>query len=357
MKISYYTVAALPLLSFLLPAYGVEVYNRDGNILDLNGVLKASQQISQTSSDSGDKSSNLQAGFTGMTTITPDLRGYGSWSYQYSLHNTEGSDAQNGNVTRLGYAGLKYKNLGSVDYGRNFGLVYDVMGYTDMLPYFGSDSDYNDVFLAGRSTGLLTWRNNNFFGLAEGLKIAAQYEGKNQRTGSSNEITRANGNGYALSASYDFSSGISLVGSYANLNRTSAQNTLQYGRGDKAQHWAAGIKYDANQIYLAADYDETANATPINGGFANKATNFEAVAQYQFINGLRPSIAYISSRGKDIENIGSADIVKYLSLGTYYYFNKNMSVFYEYKINFIKDDNPIGASSDNVMAAGIIYQF
>ena len=41
--------------------------------------------------------------------------------------------------------------------------------------------------------------------------------------------------------------------------------------------------------------------TPISGGFANKTQNFEAVAQYQFDFGLRPSLGYVLSKGKDIE--------------------------------------------------------
>lgn len=39
-------------------------------------------------------------------------------------------------------------------------------------------------------------------------------------------------------------------------------------------------------------------------GIANKAQNFEAVAQYQFDFGLRPSVAYLKSKGKDINGYG-----------------------------------------------------
>ncbi len=62
--------------------------------------------------------------------------------------------------------------------------------------------------------------------------------------------------------------------------------------------------------------------TPISGGFANKAQNFEAVAQYQFDFGLRPSLGYVLSKGKDIEGVGSEDLVNYIDVGLTYYFNK-----------------------------------
>ncbi len=54
--------------------------------------------------------------------------------------------------------------------------------YTDMLPEFGGDTLYqdNDNFMTGRSNGLATYRNSNFFGLVDGLNFAVQYQGKNE---------------------------------------------------------------------------------------------------------------------------------------------------------------------------------
>ena len=349
--------AVVPLLLGLSSAQAAEIYNKDGNKLDLNGKINVSHVFSDNDAQDGDTSSYTRLGFKGETKINDQLTGYGQWQYQWSLSNSEGADAQTGNKTRLGFAGLKFGEFGSVDYGRNYGLVYDVLGYTDMLPFFGGDSGYTDAFLSGRSGGVLTWRNKDFFGLVKGWNVAAQYEGKNERTDASIAVRRSNGDGYALSTSYDFDFGLSLVGAYASLDRTNTQNQAARGNGEKAQHWATGLKYDANQIYLATIYGETQNATPIASGFANKAVNFEAVAQYQFLNGLRPSVAYVSSKGKDIELIGDADIVKYVSVGANFYFNKNMSVYGEYKINLLKDDNALNLPTDDVAAVGLVYQF
>ena len=355
--------AVMPLLLGLSSAQAAEIYNKDGNKLDLTGKINVSHLFSDNDSSNGEVSSYTRLGFKGETKINDQLTGYGQWQYQYSLSNSEGSDANSGNKTRLGFAGLNVAQFGTIDYGRNYGLVYDVLGYTDMLPYFGGDSGYTDAFLSGRSTGVLTWRNKDFFGLVKGWNFAAQYEGKNERsdsaTASNLAVRRSNGDGFALSTSYDFDFGLSLVGAYANLDRVTAQNTATYGRGDKAQSWAAGLKYDANQIYLATIYGETQNATPIgNSGFANKAVNFEAVAQYQFLNGLRPSLGYVSSRAKDVENnVGDTDLFKYVAVGVTYYFNKNMSAYAEYKINLLKDNNALNINTDDVTAVGLVYQF
>ena len=56
-------------------------------------------------------------------------------------------------------------------------------------------------------------------------------------------------------------------------------------------------------------YSETRNMTPYGssdstsgGGIANKTQNFEVTAQYQFDFGLRPSLSYLQSKGKDLGN-------------------------------------------------------
>ncbi len=128
-------------------------------------------------------------------------------------------------------------------------------------------------------------------------------------------------------------------------------------RRSKAEAWATGLKYDANNIYLATMYSETRKMTPISGGFANKAQNFEAVAQYQFDFGLRPSLGYVLSKGKDIEGVGSEDLVNYIDVGLTYYFNKNMNAFVDYKINQLKSDNKLGINDDDIVALGMTYQF
>ncbi|WP_269750991.1 porin [Pantoea stewartii] len=355
--------ALMPLLIGLPTAQAAQIYNKDGNKLDLQGKVNVSHYFSDDPSNNGDLTSYARIGFKGETAITDQLTGYGFWQYQFSVKNSEGADANTGNKTRLGYAGLKYGELGSLDYGRNYGLVYDALSYTDMLPVWGGDSAYNDAFLTARSGGVLTWRNKDFFSLVKGWNIAAQYEGKNDRTSTNNaglQVSRANGDGFALSTSYDFDFGLSFAGAYSSLQRTQAQNAATFGRGDKGQVWATSVKYDANQIYLAAMYGETLNATPMPSsatGFANKAQNMEFVAQYQFLNGLRPSLSYVTSKGKDIEGIGDADLYKYSSVGATYYFNKNMSVYGEYRINLLKKNNPLGLATDDITAVGLVYQF
>ncbi|BEN16461.1 hypothetical protein SMKC004_22560 [Serratia marcescens] len=215
--------------------------------------------------------------------------------------------------------------------------------------------------MTARSNGLATYRNRDFFGLVEGLNLALQYQGKNNEDKRS--VTKQNGDGYGMSLDYQDigGSGIGVAAAFSDSSRTSDQKALQYGKGDKATAWTTAIKYDANQVYLAAMYADTRNMTPIsvNGtsGFANKTQNFEVVAQYQFENGLRPSVAYVQSKGKDIEGIGDVDLVKYVEVGATYYFNKNMYTYVDYKINQLNDDNKLKLNTDDIVAVNLTYRF
>ncbi|NQF21751.1 porin, partial [Enterobacter hormaechei] len=221
-----------------------------GNKLDLYGKAVGLHYFSDNDSNDGDKT-YVRLGFKGETQINDQLTGYGQWEYNFQGNNSEGADAQNGNKTRLAFAGLKFGDAGSFDYGRNYGLVYDAIGITDMLPEFGGDTGVSDNFFSGRTGGLATYRNSNFFGLVDGLNVAAQYQGKNDR----NDITESNGDGWGLSSTYEID-GFGVGATYAKSDRTDRQvaagrvaNTVNAG-GENAEVWAAGLKYDANNIYL-----------------------------------------------------------------------------------------------------------
>ena len=343
----------IPALLVAGAANAAEIYNKDGNKLDLYGKAVGLHYFSDNDGNDGDKT-YARLGFKGETQINDQLAGYGQWEYNFQGNNSEGSDAQSGNKTRLAFAGLKFGDAGSFDYGRNYGLVYDAIGITDMLPEFGGDTGVSDNFFSGRTGGLATYRNSGFFGLVDGLNFGVQYLGKNERT----DASRSNGDGWATSVSYDFD-GFGVVGAYGAADRTNAQQNLQWGKGDKAEQWATGLKYDANNIYLAALYGEMRNAARLDNGFANKTQDFSVVAQYQFDFGLRPSIAYYKSKAKDVEGVGDEDYINYIDIGATYYFNKNFNVYGDYRFNLLddKDASTSWVGSDNQATVGVTYQF
>ncbi|EAT4157149.1 porin OmpC [Salmonella enterica] len=361
-------------------ADAAEVYNKDGNKLDLYGKVDGLHYFSKDKGNDGDQS-YVRFGFKGETQINDQLTGYGQWEYNIQANNDEDNGTK-GNATRLAFAGLKFANLGSVDYGRNNGVIYDIGAWTDVLPEFGNDT-YEDAdrFMTGRANGLLTYHNTDFFGLIDGLNFSLQYQGKNGGDGESNngkgrEAKHQNGDGYGMSATWEGDAGFGVGVAYSNSHRTKDQRTggvSGKADGKHADAWTAGLKYDANNIYLAATYAQTRNIQWVDiaedskigtglglkkdgGAFLNKTDNYEIVAQYMFDFGLQPSIAYLQSKAKDT-SYGDFDLVKYVDVGATYNFNKNMSTYVDYKINLLKDNNPAGLNTDNIVATGLVYEF
>ncbi|KFC09011.1 outer membrane protein C [Trabulsiella guamensis ATCC 49490] len=358
-------------LSLLVPALLVagaanaaEIYNKDGNKLDLYGKVDGLHYFSDDKGADGDQT-YLRFGFKGETQINDQLTGYGQWEYNVQANNTETSSDQA--WTRLAFAGLRFGEAGSFDYGRNYGVVYDVTSWTDVLPEFGGDTYGSDNFLQQRANGVATYRNTDFFGLVDGLNFALQYQGKNGGSGeggtnNGRDWNKQNGDGFGGSLTYDLGEGFSIGSAISSSKRTDEQNTQTLGEGDKASTYTGGLKYDANNLYLATQYTQTYNATRAGSlGFANKAQNFEVVAQYQFDFGLRPSVAYLQSKGKDLESgYGDQDLLKYVDVGATYYFNKNMSTYVDYKINLLDENDftrAAGISTDDIVAVGLVYQF
>ncbi|EJF9144474.1 porin [Escherichia coli] len=348
----------VPALLVAGAANAAEIYNKDGNKVDFYGKMVGERIWSNTDDNNSENEDTSYArfGVKGETQITSKLTGFGQFEYNLDASKPEGSNQEK---TRLTFAGLKYNELGSFDYGRNYGVAYDAAAYTDMLVEWGGDSWASaDNFMNGRTNGVATYRNSDFFGLVDGLNFAVQYQGKNSNRG----VTKQNGDGYALSVDYNIE-GFGFVGAYSKSDRTNEQ--AGDGYGDNAEVWSLAAKYDANNIYAAMMYGETRNMTVLaNDHFANKTQNFEAVVQYQFDFGLRPSLGYVYSKGKDLYARNGhkgvdADRVNYIEVGTWYYFNKNMNVYTAYKFNLLdKDDAAItDAATDDQFAVGIVYQF
>ncbi|WP_063119951.1 porin OmpC [Escherichia coli] len=386
----------VPALLVAGAANAAEVYNKDGNKLDLYGKVADLHYFSDDAGSDGDMS-YARIGFKGETQIADQFTGYGQWEYNLQANGTEG-DGDN-SATRLAFAGLGFGQNGTFDYGRNYGVVYDIEAWTDMLPEFGGDTYAGaDNFMNGRTNGVATYRNNGFFGQVDGLNFALQYQGNNEGSGDGflfgqegsgsgdgRKLSKENGDGYGMSTSYNFDFGLSFGAAYSNSDRTDEQtkpdfhNTRAGDRnditagGETAEAWTVGAKYDANNVYLAAMYAETRNMTGYGdaNAIANKTQNFEVVAQYQFDFGLRPSIAYLQSKGKDLggwahdgngdPRYTNKDLVKYVEVGATYYFNKNMSTYVDYKINLLDNDDDFyeanGIATDDIVAVGLVYQF
>ncbi|WP_127957951.1 porin [Serratia microhaemolytica] len=327
----------IPALLAAGAANAAEIYNKDGNKVDVYGKVVGLHYF-VTNSDGGEDvdKSYARLGFKGETQISDQLTGYGQWEAEFKAATEGGSTAN----TRLSFVGFKFGDLGSFDYGRNVGIAQDVASFTDVLVEFGGTYADSDVYMTKRASALATYRNSGFFGLVDGLNVALQYQGKTDG-GQANE-------GYSVATTYDImDTGVAVGASYTASHTIDGDVAL----GDKAEVWNFATKYDANNVYLAAMFAETRNVA----GW-NKTQNIELAAQYQFDFGLRPSLGYVQQRAKE-EN-KNYDLIRHVEVGAFYDFNKNMSAYVAYQINMLdKKDDPYAKSTDDILATGLVYQF
>ncbi len=76
----------IPALLAAGAAHAAEVYNKDGNKLDLYGKVDGLHYFSDNSAKDGDQS-YARLGFKGETQINDQLTGYGQWEYNIQAGN------------------------------------------------------------------------------------------------------------------------------------------------------------------------------------------------------------------------------------------------------------------------------
>lgn len=113
----------IPALLAAGAAHAAEVYNKDGNKLDLYGKVDGLHYFSDDAGSDGDQT-YMRMGFKGETQVNDMITGYGQWEYQVQANGTEGDKGDS--RTRLAFAGIKVGDYGTFDYGRNYGVMYDV---------------------------------------------------------------------------------------------------------------------------------------------------------------------------------------------------------------------------------------
>lgn len=361
----------------------IEVWNKDGNKVDFYGRVKAANNITDRGQkDEGDDTS-ARLGMSGQTQITDSLVGYGRWEYEAN------AGKNSSNEVRYAFAGLNFGDLGSFDYGRNDGVLKAITAYTDVLPQFGGEAANNAWnVLSSRTKAVATYRNNNFFGLTDDISFALQYADNGDNSTTVDGIKGNSREAYGANVQWRiFDTGLTAGAGYAQSTQSDTRHNT----------WAAGLKYENYDLYLAANYFQSkvkrGNTvkwkTPQYDVYRDrdvKIRGFELVAQYGIdleVGRLTPSLAYVQHKYK-VDSLHFSDanyryyaagenspIAKYVSLGATYDLNKNFSTIVEYKFNLL-DHKDIGASwntetprgkhgnkpgTKDVLGVGLIYQF
>lgn len=105
MKLKIVAVVVTGLLAANV-AHAAEVYNKDGNKLDLYGKVTALRYFTDDKRDDGDKT-YARLGFKGETQINDQMIGFGHWEYDFKGYITQSSQDENNHFKRQPYCTFK----------------------------------------------------------------------------------------------------------------------------------------------------------------------------------------------------------------------------------------------------------
>ncbi|WP_343191995.1 porin [Buchnera aphidicola (Formosaphis micheliae)] len=363
-------IIMMPILLIMSTVYGVEIYNKNGNTLNVYGEIDQKNRfVNQPRSiikTYDVDASEYTIGLFGTTDIGNQLTGYSCLEYtgkgfvldKYIKHYYD-------DKINLGLVGVKFGNWSSIDYGRNYGIMYDAKSVTNPHGFVHGNNFFkeDDAFLIHRTSNVLTYRNHNFFGLSNHLKTSLQYQSKHQHS----NLAKENGDGWGSSIQYTNKYGITAVASWFSSNRTPIQ--IMDGQGDNADAYGIGLKYAKNNCYIAGFYGEGHNVTPYakNTKFIGESSNLEFFGEYNFDFGLSSSLAYSESYGKNMHTMDQKSFAdkrvlnRQMNVSGHYNFSDHMYSYVDYKFDLLKHNKNAdiidGVHEGNVISAGIIYKF
>ncbi|BEC51346.1 porin [Escherichia coli] len=96
MKLKIVAVVVTGLLAANV-AHAAEVYNKDGNKLDLYGKVTTLRYFTDDKRDDGDKT-YARLGFKGETQINDQMIGFGHWEYDFKGYNDEANGSRGKNL-------------------------------------------------------------------------------------------------------------------------------------------------------------------------------------------------------------------------------------------------------------------
>ncbi|WP_200979325.1 porin [Echinicola sp. 20G] len=257
--------------------------------------------------------------------------------------------------TRLGYLGVEINQVGTITIGKQWGVYYDITGYTDKFNVFGGNgtSTYTagtdgGTTGTGRADQAITYRNQ-FGRLAIGLQFQAE-----------NAYNDHFIDGYGLSGQFEILSGLKVGGTYYTLmmQDTLKENTL--GFGNDPQYMAFGISYVNHSWDFGLVYSKQSNGdfrrSYINEDLAAvvfDAKGIEVFSKYTF-NPFSITIGYNQYIPK-ITGLPLNEFFKteYFILGFEYKPLRHAFFYSETRFNTSNNRDHFGEKNFNVLTLGI----
>lgn len=334
-------------------AHAAELYNQDGNSIDMGG--RAEARLSLKDGKAEDKT-RVRLNFLGKAQITDSLYGVGFYEGEFVTNPTTITDADGKKTTfdsldnRYAYAGLG-GTFGEITYGKNDGALGVITDFTDIMAYHGNSAAMK-INVADRADNMLTYQGefNNL-----GLKASYRFADRTELNAAGNPVTGNeevasygdnNADGYSLSSIYALGeTGLALGAGYAS----------QYSGADEQNEYMLAASYAINDLYFATTFTD-GKVQEKDGDY----TGYEFAAAYTMGQTVFTSTYNNAETNKET----SADNI---AIDATYYFQPNFRGYVSYNFNLISAGDKLGeagtngiaskADAEDELALGLRYDF
>ncbi|QFI36468.1 porin [Moritella marina ATCC 15381] len=305
------------LLALVLPSLfastvgAVEVYNNDGQAVDLYGRAYAGHDFSGEGKNANyGNDSYIRLGAKLKSDISDSLSAFARYELQYDLKDSETSPTTK---TRLAYIGLD-SDVGAFSFGRQYNALTIASDLTDVA--------YTNAYggnLGNTSRDNSTLKYSNKFA---GLQLDASYRLDDNQSDVESDAE------YSLAATYKLDFGLMLAAGFSAKSPTDDYD---------ASLFLVGASYKTGPMRVAATFAQGAEFEDQN----TDHTAYELSAEYKITKQLRAQVLYNVQELEDTTTSITTDAVDDLVFGVRYDFNKSLRTVAEYRINGVegKDDD------------------
>ncbi|EGU43589.1 outer membrane protein OmpU [Vibrio ichthyoenteri ATCC 700023] len=330
-------------------AHAAELYNQDGNSIDMGG--RAEARLSLKDGKAEDKT-RVRLNFLGKAQINDSLYGVGFYEGEFTTSDNGGAtDSDSNDLTnRYAYAGLGGA-FGEITYGKNDGALGVITDFTDIMAYHGNSAAMK-INVADRADNMLTYQGEfNNLGVKASYRFADRTElnSAGSIALSGQEVASYgdnNADGYSLSSIYAVGeTGLALGAGYAS----------QYSGADEQNEYMLAASYAINDLYFATTFTD-GQVQEKDGDY----TGYEFAAAYTMGQTVFTSTYNNAETNKET----SADNI---AIDATYYFQPNFRGYVSYNFNLISAGDKLGeagtngiatkADAEDELALGLRYDF
>ncbi|EGU34908.1 outer membrane protein OmpU [Vibrio sp. N418] len=331
-------------------AHAAELYNQDGNSIDMGG--RAEARLSLKDGKAEDKS-RVRLNFLGKAQINDSLYGVGFYEGEFTTaEDGLGTDAEGTSdlTNRYAYAGLG-GTFGEITYGKNDGALGVITDFTDIMAYHGNSAAYK-IEVADRADNMISYKGefNNL-----GLKASYRFADREEIDG---KYTDNDADGYSLSSIYALGeTGIALGAGFAQGNQTLNVGKADQYFADRTEYMLAA-SYAINDLYFATTFVDGRDKDKATGEKTDN-TGYEFAAAYT-MNQTVFTTTYNYLEAKDKTSGDKHDVADNIAIDATYYFQPNFRGYVSYNFNLLSEDANKGitkADAEDELALGLRYDF